>query len=436
MSGADTELRRRGSLEVSEPRELLVSYPHRGAHLPDGRLARDTLRLWGRGQGECPDPVPDELAHPDVVRDDDTEVLWGGFYTHHYGHFLSESVARLWPLLPGGELEGMPVVFGTPAPVPFISDWERAFGLRTVQLPFPGTVRFTRIRVPEPAWRMSGWIAPEMRDVHLHARERLEVPDAPASDVLWLSRSRLAPERRVRDEVLCQWLLGDRVRTIHPESMGLAEQVAALEASRSVVGPLGSAFHTLLLARSQPACVYLSPSSVSSSFTAQDALLETGGEFVHVLAEDHMDLEQGWPYRLLVPETLRALRSTLLPDLFDDPRLERLAHPERWSATAATGAPAELGLEAAIAKVLLDPLRTEGRMALGDRFEREGILDCAVEQFGVAADLAEGYAYPALRAARLLSRLGRDDEAAAFAGRVLALEPGSEEARGYAEKAS
>jgi hypothetical protein len=437
MSGRETILRPKGSLKISNPRELLVAYRHRGAYSHDGRVVRDTQRLWGLGRGECPDPVPDHLAVEKAIESDVDEVVWGGFFTFHYGHFLSESVARLWPLLPGGELEGMPVVFSTSARAQFITEWDAAFGLNVVEPPASSSIRFTRAYIPEPAWKMSAWISPEMRDIHLHARNGMDVPHSPHTPLLWMSRTLLEPNRRVRDEALCQWLLRDRVKVIHPEKLSLAEQIAEIEACGGMIGPIGSAFHTLLLARHIPECIYLSPSRTASSFAAQDCLLGDSAKFIHALANDRMasGSQDRHPYRLLIPETLRALTSTLLPDLLDDPRLARLAFPERnWSSTSRSR-PGDDNVDVLIGRIVLDPNRIGARMDLGGRLEEEGVLNCALEQFVAVAELAEEYAYASIRAARVLSKLRRLDEAAAFARQALAIDPDLEEARGYVEAA-
>ena len=109
--------------------------------------------------------------------------------------------------------------------------------------------------VPEPAWRINAWIAPEIRDIHLHAREGLDVTPTAGNGVTWLSRSkRLGRYRVPYDERLLEWLIEPYVTILRPETMNLAEQVAAFEGSRAVAGVIGSAFYTLLMTTRQPDC--------------------------------------------------------------------------------------------------------------------------------------------------------------------------------------
>jgi hypothetical protein len=340
-----------------------------------------------------PDRVPGTLQAGAVVETRAEDVVWGGQATAPYGHFLTESVSRLWPLVAGGELEGLPVVFARPPTAQFAREWLDAFGVPVVELPQEGAVRFTRMFVPEPAWRLGAWIAPEIRDIHLHARRGLKAPDPPHSnhsDVLWLSRSGLEPDRVAYDEALLEWLLGDRITAISPEALTLAEQVAAIEGSRAVAGVIGSAFHSLLMANAPPDCLYLCPPWDRPAYAAQHRFLEGTATFVHALdvATKTRRAREGlaFPaaYRILIPETLRALDRTVLPGMLEDPRVAAFAEPAKHPQAAASA-----GIDAAAAQVLRDPLAIDPRIGLAEIFEAEGVERCAEEQFAIAAALAE-----------------------------------------------
>ena len=372
----------RGLLALSEPRDLFVSRASARAVTADQRVALDTLST----KRDLVSPGPEA----EVVRVHDEEVVWGGPLAPHYGHFLLESVARLWPLLPGGPLEGLPVVFTKPRELPFVEEWLTAFGVRTVELPAQGAVRFKRMLVPEPAWRMGSWVAPEIRDIHLHARRGMAVSPAPRREVLWLSRTKLPQRRRAFDEALLEWLLSEHVSVIHLETMSLAEQAAALESSGAVAGVIGSAFHTLLFTNDPPDCLYLCPSWDKGGYPAQHRFLEANATFHRALEvvdlRHRKDVSFPRGFRLLIPESLRALRDAVLPDLLNDPRLAAFANPERHWPEAA-GGQAVADLDDAAARVVLEPLSLEARRELGEMFEANGLGRCADEQFAAIAHL-------------------------------------------------
>lgn len=435
----------RGSLTVREARELVVGQPIRassGVFEADGTVAMDTLRPH-------PGAIPmhyRSLRRPtneEIVRVHDEEVVWGGELLAHYGHFLCESVARLWPLLPEGELRGRPVVFTTNQPEslerPFVKDWLEAFGMRRVELPAQGAVRFTKMVVPESAWKMEAWIAPEIRDIHLYTRGRMDVPPPPGHDILWLGRSELGRFRVPYDEALLEWLVGSHVTIVNPEAMTLAEQISTFEGSRAVCGVVGSAFHTMLMAVKLPDCLYLCPPWDKAPYPAQHRFLQTKSEYAHALSlvvPTRSARERGilfpFGFRLLIPEALRALGATVLPALLEDARLASFARPERhWPGNG--DRPREGDLDAAVASVLLDPLSVPARMALGAMFEAEGLSRCALEQFVIVADLSEEHTDGPLRAARLLAGEGRHEEASVMAKQALAIDPNLTEAIRYAE---
>jgi hypothetical protein len=417
-----------------------------GAYEQSGELAEDTVCFWGSGpllhvRGKSPPPRRPLDRMADRVCDE--PVVWAGVTFSHYGHFAVESVGRLWPVLPGAELEGLPVV--TPG-LPWgrvIHEWLDAFGARRIELPEDGATRFRRMYVPEPAWRVDAWVAPEIREIHLQVRRNLEITPPPPRSVLWLSRSRLKRERRAYDECLFEWILAEHVTVFHPETKSLAEQIAAIEASAFVAGVIGSAFHSLLTAQMPPRCVYLCPGTETThgslyepqeAYMVQDQLLKNNGSFLYVCAPtgvkdyrfpggERLTFPGG--HRILIPETLRALREVALPDLFDDPRAFALAYPDRVPRVKNDRNSDAVN---AIAAMLRDPLSVDARMALGLALEAEGLNRCAIEQFMSVADLAENPVPALLRAAQILAREGAVDDASTVAERVLAIDPESREA--------
>lgn len=438
-----TEHRRSGGLGLSPARDLTAVASVPGAYEQSGALAEDTVCFWGSGRllhvrGKEP-PSRHPLDRPaECVFDE--PVVWAGVTFSHYGHFAIESVGRLWPVLPGAELEGLPVV--TPE-LPWggaIHEWLEAFGARRIELPEDGATRFRRMYVPEPAWRIDAWVAPEIRDIHLQVRQNLEVTPSARHRVLWLSRSRLRRERRAYDECLFEWILAEHVAVFHPETKSLAEQIAAIEASDFVAGVVGSAFHSLLTAQAPPRCIYLCPGTATThgslyepqgAYMAQDQLLKNNGSFLYVCAPTGVEdycfpgghrLTFPGGHRILIPETLRALHEAALPDLFDDPRAFALAYPDR-ARRGMDGRDSDL--MNAVATMLRDPLSADARMALGLAFEAEDLNQCAIEQFMTAADVADDPVPALLAAARVLIREGSVDQASKVAERVLTLDPRS-----------
>ena len=416
----------RGQLRVSNPRELLVCRTINCAYEMDGSLAEDTVRLYSKAllrTNQVPASVPDQ----EVVEVHEEEVVWGGGILPHYGHFLLESTSRLWPLLSGGPLEERPTVFTNPhrTMAAHAREWFDAFGVPAVELPERGVVRLMRAFVPEQAWRIGSWAAPEIRDVHLNARRGLDVPSPlPQNDVLWLSRSRMDLDRVPYDEGLLEWILRDHVTSVSPETYSLSEQVALLEGCRAVAGVAGSAFHTLLMVANPPECLYAFPSFDKSPFAVQHRFLDVRADFVSLLSPTAR-IRQLRPfggifpggYRLLIPETLRALNATVIPGLLDDPGVAAFADPANRSRSGH----ATSELESVVLKVLAAPFAIESRIRLAELFEERGHPRCALEQF-VMASILDPDGTALRRAARLMQQLNATGDRSAIAALVLTAE--------------
>jgi Glycosyltransferase 61 len=389
--GESHELRPAGTLAYSRERELLVTCSS-GAYNPDGAPAWDTRRRLGKGAYKV-DPGQMDPVAQDIGGVVNEEVIWAGSMTSQFGHFLVESVSRLWPCLPEADLAGVPVVFAPCTRAQFAVDWLNAYGAELIDLPEHGAVRFTKMIVPETAWRIGAWLAPEMRNIHLHARRGLELPSVSHPDVLWLSRSKLRRNRIAYDEALLEWLLADQVTILSPETLPLAEQLALLEGSRAITGVIGSAFHALLMVEDLPESLYLCPPWDKGTVSAQHRVLDATATFAHALEmgpwtrarrEDGVVFPNG--YRLHIPKALRAIHETLLPDLFDDPRLAAFARPEAHFAQPGGANPAD-DLDIAVGQMLLEPRSIEARLELAEMFEARGLSSCANEQFTAASDL-------------------------------------------------
>lgn len=387
--GSPTTMRPGGSLRLKCSQDLLVKRPIRAAYNLDGSVAGDTLRIWGP-DGERADSVPQRLEICQIVETHTDEVVWGGYLSSHYGHFLTETAALLWPVLPGARKAGRRMAFIAPSRLPsFVHEWLGAFGLEPLNLPSNGIIRFTSMCVPEPAWRLNAWISPVIRDIHLHVREHLVIPVTPRHRLLWLSRSEGPPLRSAHDERLLEWLLRDYATCIHPETLSLAEQVSMIENSDLVAGIVGSAFHTMLLAKTVPRCLYLCPSKIASAYIAQGSVVQGRDRFLRAL-EPIADRkgEKRFPgeYRVIIPEVLRELTETILPELSRDDHVAAILR----SAEGPVRLTGYSQLEEAVAAVAHNPSSVDARRRLGEVFAAEGNDPCAREQFSVAAELADG----------------------------------------------
>jgi capsular polysaccharide biosynthesis protein len=167
----------------------------------------------------------------------------------HYGHFLLESMSRLWAIKAFPEL---------PVAWQFFRKLRRPTGWQLEVMELLGIADRPMILVPRPM-RFSTLIVPDAGarlDSFLHPQQVASLATFPFRDPrkgkrIWLSRRQLS---EVRGRVLEEGAIEDRLAergwmVISPELLSVRQQLETMADAEILGGFIGSAFHTLLLAR-------------------------------------------------------------------------------------------------------------------------------------------------------------------------------------------
>lgn len=210
-----------------------------GNVLPDSLLDR---RAAERGAAAV-------LADIDVDRSAtiDQGIYCGPLY-NHFGHFLLESLARVWfaaqqPDVPlvwvGGSAWSRDVT---------LRGWQREI-LDILRIANPWVIATTpspvgRLYMPDIGYRADDWFHPQ----HAEFLGRYRGPEQDQSVRLWLSRSRLDKDVRDLNAAPLERRLRSAGWTVaHPEQRTVREQLDDLARASVVAGEEGSAFHALML---------------------------------------------------------------------------------------------------------------------------------------------------------------------------------------------
>lgn len=287
---------------------------HRGAiyvpRAPTGGAHVDTA--WGLYEAHGPSitrasyrrgpgPVPvgqspaTALRAGDVARAPDAPYIYGGTLHRHYGHFLLSGLAWLWPRLhdlrPGTRI----VYHGDDDPealwrYPFIADCLSALEIGPGDLVrFDAPTALPEILVPGPSYEetyrahaVHGRLGAAIGAKLLGAAPR-EIESRP----VFLARDRLPTGvRRFVDEAeIVERLARAGVRIVRPETLSLAEQIRVFDAHPLVIGSLGSALHTSLLAPARSAPTRLlaihHERAIPSNFAMIDRLKGQRSDYVY-----------------------------------------------------------------------------------------------------------------------------------------------------------
>ncbi|MBB4301842.1 hypothetical protein GGD81_000859 [Rhodobium orientis] len=198
----------------------------------------------------------------DIVTDD-REVVYCGYIQRHFGHVLVEVTSRLWWALREGF--GGPLVFQSISPgildVSYIRALFELIGIADRVTIAERWTRYASVVVPEASHRFNAHIAPEFLLPFERARAAaLKVAPGSGPEKLYLSRSRLDAGRIIGEEAVEEMFAAEGYDIIHPQELGLAEQVALFARARKVAGFNGSAMHGLVF----------SPGGVEATHIARD----------------------------------------------------------------------------------------------------------------------------------------------------------------------
>jgi hypothetical protein len=248
----------------------------------------------------------------------------------NFGHFITETLAFLWPLFAdiGStadtllDLTGWPVLLGACPPgdpaarvLHALLRERHAFPLLEVDL--PEQLHLQEAWVPQPSLRLHAFCS----DTYLRTASAVGdwllqhqadgADPLPGGDKLFISRSALGPEARsVDQEAALEALLEQQGWTLfHPEQHTLAQQVAVYRRAKVVAAFEGSALHGLSvlgLAHQPPAVVMLGDTP-SPDYFLQFRAQRIAGFFIQCTRPDPASDRPPWTQPRLLNGSVDAL---------------------------------------------------------------------------------------------------------------------------------
>lgn len=217
-----------------------------------------------------------------TLADPGATYVYGGRFNPHFGHFITETLARCWAwrALPANSRV---VMVGDGQ----VRDWLAHPFCRVVfrALEFdPALIvhveRPTRVNAlvaPEPAFRTQAYAWPIFRERCLKIGERLlEGMGRDPGPPIYLSKSRLASGvRRLRDEHMIDSVCRARgVEVIYPERLSLGQLIRLFRDREAACGTVSSAHHAALFLESAASFDLVTPVGINSNFVLIDRLCD------------------------------------------------------------------------------------------------------------------------------------------------------------------
>jgi capsular polysaccharide biosynthesis protein len=231
-----------------------------GAWRDDGAVAEELLLQRGRKK---PSQPPRQTASTRVAED----RVYGGIIMRHYGHFLFESLSRVWFLKRN---PGLRAVWHALPETAQVTRWQQEIlamlGIAVERRDFildPTT--FAKLAVPQPGAELWTSLHPEQ----VEAIGVFPFRKPTAGRKLWLSRARMTRKAGVQDELRLEELLGRTGWTsMQPDKLPVREQLERMADAEVIAGFDGSAFHTLMLGRDVRAKLIIVPRGGSDKISA------------------------------------------------------------------------------------------------------------------------------------------------------------------------
>lgn len=225
--------------------------------------------------------------HPSLRRceHDPGCVVYLGWAFAHFGHFLLESMSRLWAL--DSLSQSWPVIFYRPLnglPAAHLRALELA-GVQQQRIrSLDGPCSFRQVVVPSAAYELGHQV--HRRFGQTCRRRSTQVSRVSSrAGTLYLSRGRLgAGHRHVVGERALELLLGrGGVTVVHPERISLDEQLTLLAQHDDVIAPVGSAAHLVLFTGADTRWHVLSQAEVSVDYALAPGAVNSLCVFYHAL---------------------------------------------------------------------------------------------------------------------------------------------------------
>jgi capsular polysaccharide biosynthesis protein len=227
-----------------------------GVYDSEGTVVPKAIHLGG-GRRHLPRPDPPPVP---TLRLDGT-WLWGGVLHPHFGHFLTESLGRLWAwprvrmplqgvlwLLPGGFPPHKAEQYAATVDKSYIAQTLEMLGIQGVkQLVLTEPVQIHRLLVPAQLMMNAndGDISghPIFRRFVQGLRQAVPPPESGTSKCVYVSRAGLDSGRFVLEDELEAILGAAGWTVVRPETLGMREQIAAYVAADTIIFAEGSALH-------------------------------------------------------------------------------------------------------------------------------------------------------------------------------------------------
>ena len=288
--------------EIHEYENVFFVPGLRAVYYDNGKIIRTSTLKRGSSQIQVNKPPPfidfQQTKHSTVI----DKALYGGEIFPHFGHFLLESLSRLWPLaVPDMEKElfGCDILYWAPN---YKTGTLTCLNTKVKQTIFENLnsnikpnlrgvnqrVLIHKLIIPDQAVILESEIYPIFRTLLKNAGDRIirmysQSRKDEYTDKVYLSRSSLSLSKRncVNEKKLENILKAHGFGIFHIHEFSIADQIGLLNNAKIIVGPDGSSFHAMLLSEmSGKLILYLICGKPERTYIGIDRICEADAKYI------------------------------------------------------------------------------------------------------------------------------------------------------------
>lgn len=227
------------------------------------------------------------------VQKEKGSVIFGGFYDNHFGHFIIETISRLWIL--NIENPGTKIVFVLPENIRRSRDSLLEIMLAKHDISFDVISRPTQydeVVVPDAGFSLRNTFHSEHWDwlktiAHDESSSFINKTDQP----LYLSRSMIsAGQRQAFGEVDLEKCLTEAgVKVVHPQKLPFLEQIKLISSHKTIIGLEGSQLHNIIFSHGHKKIIQMDRRPVNSSYRMIDIMLKNDASYIEIVPPKEYD---------------------------------------------------------------------------------------------------------------------------------------------------
>ena len=282
-----------GSPEIKNFTDVIYMPQYHCLYSSDGLRINYSCLYRGAERNELITRAPDEIDPPKELKKISQKFIYIGNLREHYGHFLVESIARLWYTIKDEKHAILCHGLKNRGPSKtFIDHFFQAVNFDKRRfVSFKSPVLLENVIVPYPSFsiKCEGFEVHKLIPENIATHFLQKTPKI-TGQPLYFSRRCLDSDKRlvINEDKLEKELQRQGFAIYYPEQLSLKQQIYLINKHEVVVGTAGSALHNVLydISASRNLVCFTYEASSNTNFFIIDALKSVNSSYISALVKD------------------------------------------------------------------------------------------------------------------------------------------------------